>query len=285
MDSIATLNATLTEIIHSDAATRNNRRIAEYVYTQMNSVAFMKASEIAEAVNVSQAAVTRFVTQRLGFDRYSTFIKLIQGGVRSELTAPDRYNKSSVTKSPHRAIDEEISHLKNLSEDISDEQLKYLAKRISQAKTVYVLGFRTASHLARYFHFFLGKIHEDAHVDIRGGSELFEKLDRLDPRTTVVFAYIFPRYPREMINIVEFLKERKFDFFTMTDSRALEEYGVCDCTLVTPISMTTLFDSYITPFCLSNLLLDHIGRCDQKKTKRMLNNLEHLFKNRDFFYP
>lgn len=285
MESIEKLDAVLSEIIHSDSATRNNRRIAEYVHTQMNSVAFMTASEIAEAVGVSQAAVTRFVTQRLGFDRFSTFIKLVRGGIRRDLTATDRYNKSSAARSPHRAIEEEIEHLRTLDEEFSDEQLKNIARKVSAAKTVYVLGFRTASHLATYFHFFLGKIHEDVRVDLRGGSELFEKIDQLNPDDTIVIAYIFPRYPREMIDIIEFLKQRNFKFFTITDSRVLEQRGVCECSLVTPISMTTLFDSYITPFCLTNLLLDHIGRCDQKKTKRMLNRLEHLFKNRDFFYP
>lgn len=284
MESIERLNNVLSEIIHSGSTSRNNRRIAEYVHSQMDAVAFMTASEISEAVNVSQAAVTRFVTQRLGFDRFSTFIKLIQGAIRSELTATDRYNRSSLASSPHRAIDEEITHLKNLSEDLSDEQLKYTAKRISGAKTVYVLGFRTASHLATYFHFFLGKIHEDVRVDLRGGSELFEKLNKIDPNETLVLAYIFPRYPREMIKIIDFVRKRKFGLITVTDSRVLEQQGVCECDIVTPISMTTLFDSYITPFCMTNLLLDHVGRCDQKKTKRMLNSLETLFTNREFFY-
>lgn len=285
MESIHKLNAVLSEIIHSDSTTRNNRRIAEYVHSQMRAVAFMTAVEIAEAVGVSQAAVTRFVTQQLGFDRFSTFIKLVRDGIRSDLTGTDRYNRSLAARSPHRAIKEEIEHLQTLSEQLPEEQLKYIASKISTAKTVYVLGFRTASHLATYFHFFLGKIHEDVHVDLRGGAELFEKLSQLKPENTVVIAYIFPRYPREMINIIEFLKQRKFRFFTVTDSRVLEEKGVCECNLVTPISMTTLFDSYITSFCLINLLLDHIGHCNQKKTKRMLNALEHLFKNRDFFYP
>lgn len=285
MESVERLKEVLSEIIHSGSTSRNNRRIAEYVHSQMDSVAFMTASEIAAAVGVSQAAVTRFVTQRLGFDRYSTFIKLIQGGIRSELTATDRYNRSSRVSSPHRAIDEEIAHLKNLGEDLSEEQLKYVAKRISRARTVYVLGFRTASHLATYFHFFLGKIHEDVRMDLRGGSELFEKLSKLDPEETLVLAYVFPRYPREMIEILDFLRERKFGLVTVTDSRVLEQQGVCECDIVTPISMTTLFDSYITPFCMTNLLLDHVGRCDQKKTKTMLNSLERLFSSRDFFHP
>ena len=274
----------LDQLISASATTRSNRRLAEYIRARSSSVAFMTASELARAAGVSQASVTRFVRSQLGYPAFSAFSKAIQSGVRSQLTAPDRYRGSNAARQPHRAIEEEIALLQDLSESISESQLQRIAEQVSAAETVYVLGFRTAGHLAAYFQFFLSKIHPDVRLDQRGGSELFEAASRLDPGRVLFFVYLFPRYPQEMINVIDYLKERRLPFVTMSDSRVLERDGVCTCDLVTPISMTTLFDSYITPFCLTNLLLDHIGRCRQARTRSMLDDLEQLFTQKHFFY-
>lgn len=274
----------LDQVISASTSTRSNRRLAEYIRARSSSVAFMTASELARAAGVSQASVTRFVRGQLGYPAFSAFSKAIQSGVRSQLTAPDRYRESDVARQPHRAIEEEITLLRDLSESISESQLQRIAEQVSAAETVYVLGFRTASHLAAYFQFFLSKIHPDVRLDQRGGSELFEAASQLDTKRVLFFVYLFPRYPQEMINVIDYLKERRLPFVTMSDSRVLERDGVCNCDLVTPISMTTLFDSYITPFCLTNLLLDHVGRCRQTRTRRMLDELEQLFTQKCFFY-
>lgn len=278
------LSVRLDQLLVASGTSRSNRKIAEYIRARSNSVAFMTASELADAAGVSQASVTRFVRTQLGYGSYSEFIKSIQAGVRGKLRAPDRYRESDTARHPHRAIEEEISLLEDLSATLSKGQLEALAKEISQAETVYVLGFRTAAHLAAYFHFFLSKIHPDVRIDQRGGSELFEAASRTDPAKCLFFAYVFPRYPQEMVHVIEYLNRRRSRLVVMSDSDRLERDGICRCDLVAPISMTTLFDSYITPFCVTNLLLDHIGRCDQARTESMLDDLEQLFQRQRFFY-
>ncbi len=276
----------LNEVIYSEKSTTNNRRIAEYILTHHNSIAFMTASELAENAGVSQPSVTRFVTNILGFQSFSQFMKVIQDIVRNEITGVDRYQISSgkTYSNLELLINREIENLTKLLEDNSEEKLKHIAEQLANAKTILVLGFRTGSPLAMYFHFFLRKIHPDVRVCTSGGSEVYDILHTLDRESTLVVTFAFPRYPSEMIEVIQFLKQEKFPFFTITDSYTLENWGITESTIVTPISMTTLFDSYVTSFCLLNLLLDMIGRVDFNRTREMLDSFEKVSQRKHIFF-
>ncbi|WP_339209890.1 MurR/RpiR family transcriptional regulator [Aeribacillus sp. FSL K6-8210] len=280
------LREKLHEVLHSEKSTANNRRIAEYILTHQNSIVFMTASELAENVGVSQPTVTRFVTNTLGFQSFSHFMKVIQEIVRNEITGVDRYQISSGKKHSNMEIlvNREIENLTKLLEENTEEKLNRIAQQIAKAKTICILGFRTGSPLALYFHFFLRKIHPDVRVCTNGGSEVYDILHKLDRDSSLVIAFAFPRYPREIIEVIQFLKQEKFSYFTITDSYTLENWGITECTIVTPMSMSMLFDSYVTSFCMLSLLLDMIGRVDLDRTREMLDSFEKVSQRKQIFF-
>lgn len=280
------LKEILNRVIRSDNSTPNNRRIAEYLLVHYRSVAFMTASEIAEKVGVSQPAITRFVTNVLGFQGFSHFLKIIQDIIRNEVTGVERYHiSSSKNKSNIEiVISQEIENLNKLVEYTSEEKLIHTATQIANKKTIFIIGFRTGAPLANYFYFFLRKIHPDVRVCTSGGSEVYDMMHKMDRETTLFIPFIFPRYPREMIEVIQYLKKEKFHFLTVTDSYTLQVEGICECEIVTPIIITTLFDSYTTSFCVLNILLDMIGRIDLARTKDMLGGIEEMYQRNRVFY-
>lgn len=279
------LKEMLNKVICSDESTPNNRRIAEYISVQYKSIAFMTASEIAEKISVSQAAITRFVTNVLGFHGFSHFMKIVQDIIRSSVTGVERYVIADKSKSNlELLISQELGNLNELLNSVSEEKLMHAAALIGSRKTILIVGFRTGVPIANYFYFFLKKIHPEVRLCTTGSNEVFEALVTLDRKTTLVMPFVFPRYPREMIEVIQFLKLEKYQFITTADSYNLQVEGICECDIVTPITITTLFDSYTTSFCILNILLDMIGRVDPSRTKIMLGNLEEIFqKNRVFF--
>lgn len=282
------LKEMLNNVIFSDGCTPNNRKIAEYMLVHYKSVVFMTASEIAEHAGVSQPAVTRFVTNSLGFQGFSHFLKAVQDIIRNEVTGVERYHISGRTKSNLEIlIGQEIDNLNKLMEYTSEEKLMRTARQIAGNKTVFIIGFRTGAPLANYFAFFLRKIHPDVRVCTSGGSEAYDMLHHLDRETTLILPFIFPRYPREIIEVIQYLKQEKFQYLTITDSYTLQAEGICECEIVTPIvitAFTTLFDSYTSSFCILNILLDMIGRVELGRTEEMLGSIEEMYqKNRVFF--
>lgn len=282
------LKEMLNKVIFSEESSPNNRKIAEYILVHYRSIAFMTASEIADKAGVSQPSVTRFVTNSLGFKGFSQFLKTVQDIIRNEVTGVERYHISGKTKSNLEIlIGQEIENLNHLAEYTSEEKLLQIAARIANEKTIFIIGFRTGAPLANYFYFFLRKIHPDVRVCTSGGSDVYDMLHHMDRGTTLILPFIFPRYPREMIEVIQYLNQEKFHYVTITDSYTLQAEGICECDIVTPIiitTFTTLFDSYTSSYCILNILLDMIGRTDLDRTKDMLSSVEEMYqRNRVFF--
>lgn len=286
INSLDTVKEKLKELIHTEKPTSNSKRIAEYLSVYIDRIAFKTAAQVAEDVGVSQSAITRLTTNNLGLNGFTELRNMVRDSIRHEITGTERYlmSHNNMESKLERIILEEIELLKKLLEETSPEVLKHIASQVSMAETVFISGLRTAAPIASYFHFFLSKIHRNVLVDTHGGGGVFEKIYKLDPVKTVYVLFIFPRYPREMIEIIQCIKKTRSTMFTVTDSRVLQTSGICECNLITPISMTTLFDSHTTALCLSNLLIDYIGRANQRQTQSMLDNLEKLFKAKQIFY-
>lgn len=64
----------------------------------------------------------------------------------------------------------------------------------------------------------------------------------------------------------------------------MQEIGVCNVDLVTPITLNNLFDSYTSTFSVLSILLDKIGRVDFEQSQTMLNNLEDLYRKNQVFF-
>ncbi len=285
-DSMELINEKLKGVIYSQDTTITNRKIADYLLVSMDSVAFNTAEEIAKEIGVSQSAITRFTTAVLGFGGFAEFRNVVKDNIRHKISGDERYDMASgdINTIVDRILIEEIELLKQLSSEISAEKMEYIASQIAGAEKVCIIGLRTAVPAVLFFEFFLSKIHKNVFAFTSGGTDVYQRLYRLISEDTVFLNFVIPRYPREMIEIIQFLKQERARFITIADSRVLESRGICECDLVVPISMTTLFDSCATTLCLSNILIHYIGRVDEEKTQSMLIDLEKLLRRKQIFY-
>lgn len=284
--SISAFKEQLSQIAYSDHTSKANRKLAKYIMVNYNYIVFLKASELAEEAGVSQSSVTRFVTNVLNFKGYASFIKFIQAILRSELTSSERYVMSSKQHESNMAkvIYREISNLEKIVEEIPEENLQHLAKKINKHPVIYIIGFRTGSALAKYFQFFLSKIHPDVRVCTNASSELNENLYHTNRKDTLVIVFAFPRYPQQLIEVIQFLKRENIPFITITDSDNLERWHICKCDLIVPLTMSTFFDSFVSVFCMINLLIDEVGKIDYQRTKHVLDQLETMYQTERIFY-
>jgi DNA-binding MurR/RpiR family transcriptional regulator len=72
-----------------DGLTPKGRILGEYIISQPRKAVFMTTKELAEACEVSEATVVRFVAG-IGYDRYSDFQQALRDFVDTELTLLDR---------------------------------------------------------------------------------------------------------------------------------------------------------------------------------------------------
>ena len=68
---------------------RGQRRLAQYILESYDKAAFMTASKLGKAVNVSESTVVRFAVE-LGYDGYPSMQKAMQEMVVNRLTSVQR---------------------------------------------------------------------------------------------------------------------------------------------------------------------------------------------------
>ena len=76
---------------HHTALTPKARILGGYITQNPRKAVFMTTKELAEACNVSEATVVRFVSQ-LGFQGYGEFQQILRDFIDTELTMLERLN-------------------------------------------------------------------------------------------------------------------------------------------------------------------------------------------------
>ena len=91
---------------------KGQKRIAQYIRENYDKAAFMTASRLGEAAQVSESTVVRFAAQ-LGYEGYPEMQKALQEVIRGRLTSIQRIQ---VSREEIRDIEIAITH-----RDIVDE--------------------------------------------------------------------------------------------------------------------------------------------------------------------
>lgn len=238
------------------------QKIALYLEKNYLQVIFMTASELADAMGVSQGSVSRFFMM-LGYRGYTDFLRALQRLVSKQLTGPKRlaYSSSSSSRrshsseSPVRAIlDVELANLNGLEEVMQGADYEALLSMVTSPKRLILLSARMSATLLPYTAYILRKMRADVSVALPDSGE-WGTLELLDPATVNVLALAFPRYPLALIEKCRELKERGITIGAITDSRLSPIVDIAAHAVCVPVTTASLFDIYSTPMAFINLML------------------------------
>lgn len=254
-------------------------KIADYIRKNEQAVLFSTEQEIADALGVSIATVSRF-WRSVGFKN----IKDFKSKLRSQLdvtpaakmqnmmdqtdagTLPRQFLAASVAR-----LEETLAHY---SQGAFDEAVTALAA----SKRIYIYGPGPSAGLTELLHFRLGRFGLSVHRLDRGGSELFEDLLHLTEGDLVVL-FGFVRLLPEAKVIVDHAKEAGYRTLLITDRLVSDFSGQCDITLFASRGETWEFHSMIAPtFIVENLIIA-VGMRNKEDHLQKLNELNRLRKN------
>jgi DNA-binding MurR/RpiR family transcriptional regulator len=268
----------LNDVQFSIEASPNNVKIARYVINNLQEVIFMTSTAIALKVGVSQAAIIRF-TKLLNYNSFSSFLKDLK-----EL--PNVFSEQEDSNFDDQAqsiINREYESIKSLQKYYSEKSVQNVANQLYAAKTIHIFGTRTATTLANYFYFYFRRINFEVYLHTVANSELYERLLSIDKENTVIMVFAYPRYSRELINLLQFIKQRDFSYITFADSHALKKAEICEVHLVAPVTYTDVYDSLSAALCLLNILLDKVASINRHQFKQKKEDYEILYRELDIF--
>jgi DNA-binding MurR/RpiR family transcriptional regulator len=265
-----------------------NRVISSYIEENFTKVAFMTSAELAEAVGVSQASITRFA-HSLGFAGFGEWSKEMQRMIRAELSGPERLwfadhpTLSTPDASGDRVVLSEHLHLESLNHILASQVFEDLAQAIVQAHRVILVAARASATLIPYLHYFLSKVRPNVEAAVPG-DVLWERLPAEQPDGVLVVALAFPRYPRVLVERVKELVDSGFQVAAVTDHPNAPVAAHLSTVVAVPVTTASLFDSYATPIALFNLLIRRVAQLTPEASMQRLNQIEEQDRRHGVYY-
>lgn len=210
--------------------------LGNYIMRYPKKAVFMTTKELANACDISEATVVRFVST-LGYDGYSDFQNALKDFVNSGLSLPERADikriKEPGTDRLYQGIMEELGNLQHLYEHISMETLNEFVEEFKKAHTIYVVGSRLSYTFAYYLGWSLTKLRKGVHILKGSDTTSFDLLANANCESLVILVTT-TRYPNEMIKLARMIRRSSHRLLTMTDSGICPVVGFADNSLVVP---------------------------------------------------
>jgi DNA-binding MurR/RpiR family transcriptional regulator len=262
------------------------RRVADLIMRDYKKIFLMTAREIAAECEVSEPTIIRFAVD-LGFSGYADFLQFMKGLLHSELTSAERFAKASKKEKTGTTIQRyclnAIRNLENLSRSISDVELKRIARKLFQAATVYVVGYRASATLASHFGYLLKKIRKNVFVDTSLSWELTDMMTEADT-STLLFVIGFPRYPKRTIDILKYASKCKVKTIGLSDNPKSPIVTFADDYVIADIEGVSFIDPFAHIIVLLGALVHEIALLDNQEAMNRLSRFDEAVKRTSEFY-
>ena len=258
---------------------KGQKLIAKYILENYDKVAFMTAAKLSEEVGVSESTVVRFANA-LGYSGYPKLQEALEELIKNKLTTVQRVEMIDENKSDseilYSVLKSDITNIKNTIECIDEKVFEDTAKKLINAKKIYILGIRSSFAIAQYLGFYLDMVLDNVQIIRVDMADVFDQIVRID-KDDVLFVISFPRYSRKAYQTSMYAKERKANIISLTDSIYSPVASLADNVLLVKNNMTSFVDSLVPAFSVVNALIIAISKKEKTKVKNHFINLENMW--------
>ncbi|WP_223428444.1 MurR/RpiR family transcriptional regulator [Tateyamaria pelophila] len=166
---------------------RAERKLGTFLLDFPGDLASYDAQELARLSGVSKATVSRFV-RRIGFANYET----ARRAAREERQSGSRHFLAHAENVPQESqlatsMQEEVQNIAWTFEQIDATDLEALADKITNARKVWIAGYRISRSFAEYIYWQLVKVVPEAAIIPQAGESLGEHFAAMQPGDLVIW--------------------------------------------------------------------------------------------------
>ena len=259
---------------------KGQKRIADFITSHTDKAAFMTAAKMGATVGVSESTVVRFAYE-LGFSGYPELSRALQQVIKTQLTIVQRMAVTRDRIGEGDVLDKmlayDIEKLRHTLEEISREDFNRSVDLIAGAKTVYVIGDRSAGSLAKFIDYYFGLMFSNVRlVHTSSTSELYEQLVRIG-EGDVLIGISFPRYSTLTVKACRFAADAGAKVIAITDGEGSLLAKGAAALLAARSDMTSFVDSLVAPFSVVNALIAAVGLRKKEEVTRTFSRLEDIW--------
>lgn len=273
----------VVEIIKSalDDMTRSERQVASHYLGHANDFAFCTLDAIAQKADTSTTSVLRFC-RRIGFQGYKDFQQAVQRQISIQPQLPDKFQRS-VDRDDDlllRVIGRDIQCIQDTFRDLQEDLATEAVELISKAQRVYTFGMRESYALAHYAYSRLLSVRP--HVDLlrSGTNGEIENLLSLG-KDDACLVFLFHRYTRQSIKILEFLAQRDCKLIVVTNPPLNRVENFADIVLPCHVDCGGIKNTAVAPVVLMDYLCDAVASRLGEAALSYMRDTESLFRFSD----
>lgn len=243
--------------------TESQRRIAEFINTHGEEVAFMSTAQVAARTKTSTASVVRFA-RLLGFQGFTELREVLRGEVRRKAvstasmfeSALDLLGRTNTVLAS--LVEREMANIEALSQEISEEQMLHVADMICECKRLILFGEGPVASLAQLLEYRLRRFQVDTLLINETGKGLFDKAF-LMRRGDCLLAFAFLRFVEEVGILLSRAREVGARIILITDLSLAEPPVPVDERLVLSRGSSDFFQSMVSPLIVTESITLAVG--------------------------
>lgn len=266
------------------AFTNAERRVAGWLESNTESVAFLTVNAVAKASGVSEATIVRFA-RKLGYDSYTDMQRAAQDGLQRHFSLGDKLQRAlggDAGEGPlERAYRTDLDNLQRTFERLENATFDSAVRSLAHARRVVVVGLRASAGSAVYLAFALQLVRPRVSLLRLDVDDVHEQLLDAGPGDALLVVSV-AKPARRTLEVVREARERcTMTVVAITTSRVGAVGSLADVTLL--VSAEGTFNSYAAVASLSGALVDGVAGALRDSATARLRRIDEINREDDVY--
>ncbi len=238
--------------------TKKQLSILKYVSDHIDEVCYLSLRQLCENIGCSQVTMLR-LCRELSFDSFVAFREAIRKK-RADLYREDPVPAKDPTPALFETVlNNERALFEKFFSQLDPAEIDRCAKRMTEADFVLIIGRRISGSVGQILSMRLSQCSiENTVVDpVVDAKRLRQLLSLLTPQS-VVIAFSYPVYSDEQFDAVRQANLSGAYTIAITDSASAPVTSLAASTLLAPRSLSNVYNSFVAPVEMVNLLAHSI---------------------------
>ena len=185
----------------SDDLSASQKKIARYCVTEPAKAGTLTALRIADELRVSESTVVRFAVH-MGYRGFPDMQAAIRNASERQQAENDREDAPKTGRILGQSLRHDLRLLRETIDAVDDVRLGEAVSVLDQARTLHVVGFRTAFSLAYLADYHIRQVRSSVRLVGGIGGTHQDDLAQIE-RDDALLAFTFPVYDDRTIEVVD----------------------------------------------------------------------------------
>ena len=259
----------LKDALKNATLTKTGQRIGEYILDHYTEACFMTSTDLAAALDVSEASVIRF-SRALGFTGYMDFQKKLRisytekaNKVSNSITVPYERLRASMEHPDGDYMEEFLMNTEKNIESVlrnnSREAFTQAVDLLFASHRKYILATRANTGVASYFLLLMKHMLPDVYSTGDSAISVIDHMCDIAADDCVIL-FSFPRYSELDRQAVQMAEDAGASILVITDKPSAPLAQYADVLLIVDVDSSTFFNSYVGVQLVMEILCAGISR-------------------------